>query len=398
MKSKGIKVKRGKSKRFSSKPQRKKNNILKIIVFIIILCVIAFVGYSVLAPILDVLNNPKKEDIPEITTPAVVTTVITNKSDGTTVTTPSETQEEKEEVVAFYLNVSALTDINALTTALDSIPKAPLLYNAVVIPLKSSGGAINYATTSELSISAKSNKGTIPLADILQAVKSKGYEPIAQIDMLQDNIYPQTFGDTSYTINGSGSRWYDNAIDKGGKLWLSPFASGTKTYLSEITNEVNTAGFTNIIFTGAVFPPFRQSDLNQITNPVKSVDRYTAITDLLTDVVSDLPESNPAVTVSVSDIFAGKADVLKPEIVSVPFYVEFDIPTLGKKITVGEVVTDIEKLTNTEKFRAAIKQLQELYPTLEFTPVLSRNGLTDEDLAECDMLCDEYNLVNLFVK
>jgi hypothetical protein len=396
MKTKGIKVKRGKSARYSHKNKNHKGT-LKIIFFVLLLLVLIFLGYSILAPILDVMTNPDKPP-EESETPAVTTDVTNNAGEPVVTTTaPPEPEPEIKETTAFYLPVSALADITSLNTALDNIPKAPLLYNTVVVPLKSSGGSLNYATTLEIAIAAKSNKGTLTLSQIYNAIENKGYTPVAEINLLQDHIYPLTFGDTSYILSG-GSRWYDNAPDKGGKPWLSPFAVGTKTYLQSVTGEVNSAGFKNIIFSGAMFPPFRQSDMNQITAPVKDPNRYTAITDLVTAIIADLPESNPAIVVKATDIFKDTDDVLKPDILSVPFYVEFDISSFGKKITVNDVSIDISKMTNPEKLDNALTQIRALYPNLIYTPVLSKEGLTDTELAECDNLFDEYNLTNRFIQ
>ncbi|GHU55479.1 hypothetical protein FACS1894132_11640 [Clostridia bacterium] len=394
---KGIKVKRGKTKRFKSKNIKRRGNkiSLKAILFIMLLLGISFLGYSVIAPILDVIRHPQKEE-PDPSVPIVTTT---DSSGSPVVTTEpiDENPPKKQEVFSCFLDVSALASIDALNTALDSIPKVPLQYNAVVVPLKSKGGALNYATALEIAISARSNQGSLALADIFETISKKGFTPVAEINLLEDSIYPKTFGDTSYTL-ASGASWYDNNPANGGKPWLSPFSTGTKTYLQEVLTEINTAGFTNIILSSACFPPFRPSDLNIVVNPVQGIDRYKAITDLVSSLLANLPESEPTVVVNANDIFNGTADVLKPDILQVPYAIEFNIPSFGNRITIGEIVLDLGYSTAPEKLRTILQQIKELYPTLEYTPLLSRYGLTDVELAECDMIFDEFDLLNLMVK
>ena len=84
--------------------------------------------------------------------------------------------------------------------------------------------------------------------------------PHARINTLLDRT-SQTYsgGNICYMI-ADGGIWHDYYVDQGGKSWLDPFEKETAAYLADITKEIASAGFTDVILANTRYPAFNQLD------------------------------------------------------------------------------------------------------------------------------------------
>ncbi len=278
---------------------------LSIIFTFILAGVVGFIGYSIAKPILSLMGEEDEEEeaIVEVATEtsrAETTTLQTSERVSmttavTTTTTPVVMAYDK----AAYLSVDALSSQEALTTAVATIVEDSEV-SAVVVPLKVAGGAIYYQTQSELAISCGAVFGTMTLEEIYATVEQAGVVPIAQINLLEDNLLPVVDASAGYTIAESGSRWLDNAAESGGVPWASLFSTLTQTYLVDIATEIADAGFTQIWCDGLVFPAFREEDLAYIGETVQVIGRGAIFGQLMETIADAVPET------VVTPVFAGQ--------------------------------------------------------------------------------------------
>lgn len=267
--------------------------------------------------------------VPDVTTS--VTTVTSVSSETTTVTTTTTTTPEVTTTQAttvttsapspvinlineggcYYLTESDVQDIDVMKEKLASLEG----YSSVVLPLKLTGGRLNYDSAVRTARLSGVISCYVTIDEMVQAVKESGMEPIAEISTIADNIYPLTYKKSAYQFDdGYTGEWLDNAYEAGGKPWLSPFADDAISYLTDIVDELTTAGVGSIICTDTYFPPFREKDLGYIGEIVQSEDRYKGLTDLI-NTLDDKAKSNGGrvmLGVSANEVINSTAEVFKP--------------------------------------------------------------------------------------
>lgn len=243
--------------------------------------VIGVVGYSVAKPILQYSGAEHSQTQPEETlSSAAAETAAPEESASAAVTETTAAPVQTQAEDGYVLPVSALESKQALqaaaASAREKMPDGKLL----VIPLKVSGGEIWYQTSASLAKSCGAAKGSMTLSEIVDTVTQQGWTPAAQLSLLWDNLLPDADAAAGYRVT-DGSRWLDNTKENGGKAWASPFSTVTVQYLTEITGEVSRAGFSQIWCKDAVFPDFRESDLNYIGESVQNPERSAALVQLV---------------------------------------------------------------------------------------------------------------------
>ena len=304
--------------------KRKARRAIKIILVIIVLAALVFLGYCVANPVFEYFADRGGEsssaDGTKPWTPPKAPDENENEADGTEDDNSSEVSEEKQKnpdndgFSAYRLPVSALTSSNALTEALSSAKESG--YTAVIAVLKDEGGKIYYKTASEMAQSDETAVvGNMYPGQIYGMIKSAGFIPIAEINMLEDNNRYGENRDGSYHFASDKSTWLDNSVANGGKPWLSPFDTNTQSYAAYLSNEISSAGFDYVIFDGLTFPNFRNSDLSHIGAIVQSADRYKALINIENiSVGASQPNGSVSIVMtSAGDILSGKAEIFKPE-------------------------------------------------------------------------------------
>lgn len=294
-----------------------------VLLILIVAAAFVFVGYSVAKTVVNYIKNngESPDDATAPWTPPVLAEDngdVSSADGGEQESGADDGTAEPEKnydvrFSAYKLPVSALASSDALSKALNTARENG--YTAIIAVLKDKGGKIYYKTTSEM---AKSDEaavaGNMYAGQICAMIKTSGFTPIAQINLLEDNNRYGENRDGSYHFSGDKSTWLDNSVANGGKPWLSPFETVTQSYAAYLSNEVSSSGFEYVIFDGITFPEFRNTDLNYIGDIVKAPNRYKALVNIA-NISAGAAEENKAQSIamlSAKDIIAGKSEAFKP--------------------------------------------------------------------------------------
>lgn len=236
---------------------------------------IVFVGYSAGGPVIEFLEE--QGILTAATSP-------TGEPDETDVMTTAETEASGTEadpsvqeafvMSGYYLDAEALSTQQTLRTALASVPMG---ITHVIVPLKTAGGNLHYATTIADASTSRTVVAATGLSVIYETISEQGYTPVAAINAFEDPIYPEVYADAAYRIAGTQERWLDDTPENGGKPWLSPFSDLAIDYLASLTAEAAQAGFPVILCEGLTFPQFSEEDLTLLDPRAGSADRGTAL-------------------------------------------------------------------------------------------------------------------------
>ncbi|MFA5658085.1 MAG: putative glycoside hydrolase [Oscillospiraceae bacterium] len=356
--------------------------ILSFLLFILIISVLVFLGYSAGKPIKEYFLNRGSRDSEQSSgwTPPETTTSLTTE----TTTQPKPEPEPTVEFLSYRLPVEALSDEATLLSQLSEAKSNG--YTGVVVTLKADGGAIYYSTENEKAKTALAVSGTMSVSQIANAIKDEGLTAIAEISVLKDHITTYVYKDLSYVFADGVSMWIDNKLSKGGKPWMSPFSENSRQYISDITAEITAGGFDYIIASDLIFPPFRNSDLEYIGDIVKDENRHTSLTSMAHVVQSQVEASGGQmfIEVSASEAFSGAAEIFHPEELSgIGFAVLLDFEGMGNGITLEDSsYLDLNGLSVYEKTRIVLIKLSELSSPNMLIPLIEKASLSDEDLSE----------------
>ncbi len=273
-------------------------------ILVTVLCagVLGFVGYSAGGPVLrflqeqNVLSAPKEHTEtteaaqtaqPETILSAELTEPVTEAPAPPT-EAPTEMQSDAValEMRGLELSTDALATEETLAAALNAVPAGT---THVLVPLKTAGGTIYYASANADVKRTDAVQAFLPLNTIYDAILKKGFTPVAVINLFEDNLYPKSFMDAAYRIAGSGEYWLDAPPEADGKPWMSPFSDLARQYLAELTSEIYMTGFQEFVCEGLTFPAFTDEQLAQLDPRCGAADRYTA----LADTVEQLQEAAP---------------------------------------------------------------------------------------------------------
>lgn len=373
------------------------------------IAVLVFVGYSVAKPIFNFLNS--EENISEIQsepwTPPVVTDAVqddaeadSEKNDSNTaendkIDAASEAEINSAGYTAYMLPEDALTSPTMLNSYLEQAKTDG--YNSVIVTLKAEGGKIYYNTRSEFAaMDENAVVGVMPIQQITAMIKNCGIKAIASINLLEDNNRYGENRDGSYH-NTDGTTWLDNAVAKGGKPWLSPFEEDTKEYIRFLAEEIAGAGFDAIAADGAVFPNFRNSDLNYIGDSVKSGMRYMALLDVVNIVRSAVEAQSVGfmLEVNAADILYGRAEVYKPEqLGKATLLVEFSPSDFIESFVYNNQEIVVSELSAQEKFKTVFGIISaKSGEHITIIPVISRNDMNQVEYSDTiqELISENYD-------
>lgn len=279
-------------------------------------------------------NETKTDETKKVTTTAtnvketqVTTSKITSETPEETIYIPDINYIEKNNK-SYYLNSAQIANIEELNRTLGELINSQQGYTSVILPLKVTGGKLNYNSQVNTAKLANVIDSDISLSSMVEAIKKVGFEPIAELSTVTDHIYPIVYKKSAYQFDDNVTgEWLDHRPEEGGKPWLSPFSDLTKEYLKNLSSEIADAGITKIIYTDLYFPPFREKDLNYIGDLVKSPERYKGLTNLVNEIKSsvDSKKVNVLISVSAKEAINGTVEVLKPnELNNIGIVVDID--------------------------------------------------------------------------
>lgn len=375
------------------------------------IAVLVFVGYSVAKPIFNFLNS--EENISDSTsepwTPPVVTDTSeedvntgadtenngTNAAENDKTDVPAVTDTNSEGFTAYLLPEDALTNPTVLNGYLEQAKTDG--YNSVILTLKAEGGKIYYNTRSEFAaMDENAVDGMMPVQQITSIVKNSGMKAIASINLLEDNNRYGENRDGSYH-NSDGTTWLDNAVSKGGKPWLSPFEEDTKEYIRFLAEEIAGAGFDAIAADGAVFPNFRNSDLNYIGNSVKNVTRYMALIEVV-NIVKSAAEAQSVgfmLEINAADVLYGRAEVYKPEqLGQITLLVEYSPSDFNESVIYNNQEIVVSELSASERFKTVFGIISASSgENITIIPVISRNNMNQVEYSDTiqELISEKYD-------
>ena len=288
--------------------QEFKSHLLSAFVTLLIMAVMVLIGYSAGKPVVQFLQESRLLAVPnEIGETLPATEPVTEPpTEAETETLPIETEPVRRETPAmqgYVLNASSLIAQSPFEEAIAAIPEGT---THVFVPLKTKGGYLYYATSMQDAAKSGAVKAALPLETIFQAITDTGAEPVALVNLLEDDVYAQSFPDAAYQYAGKGELWLDSA----GKPRLSPFSEMTLDYLGNLAAEIREAGFRSIACDGLSFPAFSNDELMRMDSRIGQNARYTALSKAVASMQTAAPHVRFYAFVSGTDILSNRSEAL----------------------------------------------------------------------------------------
>jgi hypothetical protein len=377
---------------------------------IIAVAALIVVGYAVGKPLLDFLttqkpavseddlrwNPPAQEENPDVTVP--ISAEQANETDPAEV---DKAGKNDAPGVYIYAPTSVLSNKSSLMAYLAQAKN--LGYKSVAVELKDEDGSLWYKTGYEPLMGTDAVKGGMTLGEIAAAFESAGMKPMARISTLKDKTAPALLAGVSYRFADDSYKWLDAAPDNGGKLWADPFRQATVDYLTYISGEICSAGFT-LVLANTVFPQMTSYDMTILSSAiVNEGTRFSALDGVVGAVAAAVGSETPFyIEVDLSDIeglsagFSQTAEVLKCSLPSNAGIIGvFDRSAFGTEVSTGTDQTITLPTGAEELISAVMSQAQKALPDREILPCIRRANLTDNELAGVakklsDMAYDSY--------
>lgn len=242
-----------------------------------------------------------------------------------------------------------------------------------------------YNTQSELAALAEAiaPNGISNLKEAADYAKTSGLTLYARVSALSDHLASWYDKGVAYMIQGSTSRWLDNALSSGGKPWLSPFEQKSRDYIAGFVKEISDAGFDSIILGEVEFPDLRKKDLDYIGDRVKSQTRYKALGEFSSYAIASFGEGKQSfVELDAGDIISGKAEILKApdQLGTKNIYVRFNPTELGVRVTRSDgSVVSFEGLSSAYILKAVMQTVNDELSGSELTAIPIISGCEIDD-------------------
>lgn len=250
----------------------------------VILVGLGLVGYNIIGPLTKRLRQ-EKENPTTISEPYIETGTRPSTTEPYVSSTYfTETTEPPIEVplqLIYNLNDNVLTDLDKLQ---QTVSGAALNgYSAVSVPLRLSGGILQYRSSVESAISCGASSEDLPtLQEINTVISGCGMPAVAQICLLPDNLMPAYHKATGFQHTSSDKLWLDDAVQSGGKPYMSPFSDESRNYLHDIASEISDAGFWQVICSGVQYPNFYADDLGDLDTSLSNAEmRKNGLVEML---------------------------------------------------------------------------------------------------------------------
>lgn len=317
---------------------------------------LGFLGYSVAEPIINYTRKAGDEE------PSASVTETKEQTESFSADVTGNSVDVMDNIsVEEYRAASVRTeDMNSTESLAAALERVPSDTEYISVPLKAKGGGIYYASAVSEAGLCGAVKSALTLNDITTTVKAAGFKPVAELSLLNDSIFPAAYPDASYKIADGGSMWIDDALENGGKPWMTPMSDVTRSYLSALGDEVAAAGFEKVICGDVIFPPFRESDLTLLGEEVKKSDRYLSLTSLVNSLYSKFISGGTAMMLEVSaaELLSGGGEVIQPMVLDVNTLVlNVDFDEIGQSVTAPDTVYEFSGTAkeNAEKIIGLVK-------------------------------------------
>lgn len=232
------------------KGRRNRKNVIKTILFIILILVLVFLAYSVAGPIKQLLSG-------ELGNSSTLASSEEQPSSQQNVSSEASSQPQPETVT------KAVT--MPLETALDQTKLDPFLttakangYTAVLVELKDENGTV-WFQSEEITALCKNAvaENALSAPELAKKIKDAGLTPIAAAHTFKDKTAPNKAIGNTFMVKNSNSTWWDTSAEKGGKPWLNPYKENARSYNTKVVEELAKAGFETIVLRSVQFPDVR---------------------------------------------------------------------------------------------------------------------------------------------
>lgn len=237
--------------------RRRQQNVLRVLLFLLILAALALVGYSI-AMSLERLSNPSSEESSGISSSEISSETSSEVSSEPESSEPSSEAEpepvEDKDIRAIAMPLETMLSDTGRAAFLQGIDTD--LYNTVVLPLKDQNGRVWYQTgISHAAACGALTENAVDAAALLAEIEACQLDAAAMIWSLQDDYASHAIYGTSYMFqNDPNVTWLDNSADMGGKSWLNPYLPAAQEYLTLMTAELSEIGFEEIFVFGHQYP------------------------------------------------------------------------------------------------------------------------------------------------
>lgn len=377
-KKKRKKIDRSNTTLYGHKPVSKTRKIIALVITIIFAIILVFLGYCIGEPIYNYIKNPPETN-PNVWTPPIITDVTTEETTSVSEMTPVSFKEWS----AYTLRPADMLNEELFRSAVNSAKNSG--YSSVVVPLKAKGGEVYYATKSNVALlNGEIIKSELEVGKICRDIKRSGLMPIASVSILYDNLSPVNERDVGFTIEESGVLWYDDYINVGGKPWISPFSPFSKKYLSQISEEIKSAGFDAALITDIAFPEFEETDFSEIGDIIRNEElRGTVLyeTALLFSDCADFTmyRSSASEIINNKDEFLDKTDYAPP---FTAIAVEFDYDSIGNKLVYEDEEFILSEMNIYERTKIVSMVVSSGFDGIEIIPIVVSEELTNGDINE----------------
>ncbi|MEG0178125.1 MAG: putative glycoside hydrolase [Oscillospiraceae bacterium] len=180
---------------------------------------------------------------------------------------------------------------------------------AAVLELKDARGFIYYQSAIPIAQDSLS-ASTVDAAAVAKAFTDNGITPIASISAFKDASAPRTDKNIAVTYQDQKEfLWLNNKAEAGGVPWLNPYSDGAVTYITDILNEVLTAGFKEVILSGVQFPSGYGLELAGYNTGADTRTKDAVLKDCVTKWQTLCEENNAACWFEYSSVAAlGEGD------------------------------------------------------------------------------------------
>lgn len=247
---------------FDGSSHRKKIKTRNTIIFILVLALLVFIGYSIAGPLSNLLKG-EKTDLPSSSSQ-----ISSQIADVSSQISSEEKLPEIDNLSCAYLPLETARDADKLASFLDTIKSRG--YNAVVLQLKDEVGKIYFDSKNEMAVevSAVSDTKIENLSEVVKTIKDAAVTPIAQIHAFKDRIATKK-ADAKIKYKGNPEwSWLDA---ENGKPWLNPYSSVAKKYVTDVALELTDLGFENVMVSSVMFPPVYSYSLADFGEGEKTV-------------------------------------------------------------------------------------------------------------------------------
>ena len=361
---------------FDSSSHRKRIKTRNTIIFILVLAVLVFVGYSIAGPLSNLLKGEKTE------LPSSSSQISSQNENASSQVSSEEKLPEIDSLSCAYLPLETAKDADKLADFLDTIKSRG--YNAAVLELKDEVGKIYFDSKNEiaLEVSAVSDTAVLNLSEIVKAIKDSSVTPIAQIHAFKDRIATKK-ADAKIKYKGNADwSWLDA---ENGKPWLNPYSSVAKKYITDIAIELTDIGFENIMVSSVMFPPVYSYSLADFGEGEKSVSHKDALASFTSSLKKALNDKKANLILNYDASFAkdpenkvyGTADAMN-----------FDADLYCADITADYLksVEDKENLTTEIKLATFLKSFGEGKKVM-----INLHADSKENADTLKELCKEYS-------